>query len=117
MASTTTSEGDDYSEAAATDETHETHETDAAVAPCRKCEQPIPTDVETCPECGFNFGNTIAGLGVAIGAVGGLLTLLIVTAVIGIPMVLVAIPVIAYGIMTSKPAADVSDVDNREDES
>lgn len=79
----------------------------AELAPCRKCDQPIPADVETCPECEFNYSQAVVGTGLSLCMVGGLLTILVVTAIIGIPMVLLGLLVALGGAISSKPAADV----------
>ena len=58
---------------------------------------------ERCPNCGhydtMKMGALVAGSGIGITSIGGILTLFVVTAVIGIPMALIGILVTVIGII------------------
>lgn len=57
---------------------------------CQKCHTGIPADAIGCPQCGYEpsaQGKTLRSI---LYIVGGLLTISVIGAVIGIPMVLLA---------------------------
>jgi len=50
---------------------------------CAQCDAELPDEPETCPECGFHASATT---GVLLVLFGGLLSLTVIGAIIGIPM-------------------------------
>lgn len=62
---------------------------DEPYEPCRSCGEVIPTTSRTCPACGYDVAHHNR-IRLVLGGVGTVLTLTIVLAPIGIPMLLAA---------------------------
>lgn len=60
-------------------------------APCSECAEQISVDAETCPECDYDARRQ-AFVGPAITSmIGAVLSILIVTAILGIPLMIAGI--------------------------
>lgn len=60
-------------------------------APCTECGEQISVDAETCPECDHNARRQAYVGPLFVTMLGAVLSILIITAIIGIPLILVGI--------------------------
>lgn len=64
---------------------------------CRKCGEQIGADVLECPECEHSPYQAVMGLGLSMMTIGGVLTIFLITAIVGIPMVIIGVAIAAGG--------------------
>lgn len=82
----------------------QTPDRDAERAPCGECGELISVDASVCPHCDFNPGREAYRGPIALIGLGSLLTIFIVTAVIGVPMAVVGLIWGAYVWKTETPS-------------
>ena len=82
----------------------------SAKGTCNECGELISLDVSKCPECDHSPKNTRVALGIGLGAIGGVLTITLIGAIIGIPLVLIGLLLIAMTLIRApSPATPVED--------
>ena len=72
---------------------------------CGECGELISLEASKCPECDHSPKNTQMGLSIAIGAIGGFLTITVIGAIIGIPLVLISLLMIVVTLVRPPNAA------------
>lgn len=71
-------------------------------APCKECRADIEVNAQACPECGYNPGRRGKLSGIGLMIVGLLLSLTIIGAIVGIPLLIVgALSVFGSGDVTA----------------
>lgn len=64
---------------------------DITRAPCGECGEQISVEASVCPYCEYNPYKKQMGGGLGLLMIGALLSILIITAVVGIPLMLIGV--------------------------